>query len=65
MTTTDFKPCPFCGNDYLNLYVMSAGVGETVRHVKCSDCYASAPAAVWNQRSPMAEVQEIMEGLKK
>lgn len=68
MTTTtaatDFKPCPFCGSTNLTINQWSIDDGE-IDAVECLDCYGSAPANTWNQRSPMAEVAEIMEKLKK
>lgn len=64
-TSTDFKPCPFCGGDDLVLCHWSPWVGTIITHVKCDSCGATTPAAIWNQRSPMAEVQEIMEEVNK
>ena len=65
MTTTDFKPCPFCGGTDHLFPTKRQGTHSLVDWVKCLDCLASAPAYIWRQRSPMAEVQEIMEEVKK
>jgi len=59
--TDIFKPCPFCGSLDLKIVwsVLSHG-----RAVECNTCKGCAPVAIWNNRSPMAEVAEIMSEWK-
>jgi len=57
--TDSFKPCPFCGS--LDLKIVWWADYADGRAVECNTCKGCAPVATWNNRSPMAEVAEIME----
>ena len=63
---SDLKPCPFCGSSNLTIDQCWVDRGdEEISLIECVDCYGSAPRKIWNNRSPMAEVEEIMEEVKK
>jgi len=58
-TVIDFKPCPFCGSDLLQVtdywWLMNSKV-DSFPHldmgdaIKCTSCMGSAPADKWNNR---------------
>ena len=69
MTTTDNIPCPHCGSTDLREFESWLRADEDYNRpttiVECSQCFSQSRKQWWNQRSPMAEVQEIMEEVKK
>lgn len=52
---SEYKPCPFCGSEKINIKALSSGGWHSV---ECSSCHVSTPffetlasaAKVWNRR---------------
>lgn len=42
------KPCPFCGNDNIDITVLVAYAGENTAHKSCRKCGGKAPIDVWD-----------------
>jgi len=61
-----FKACPFCGSTDIAItrnWIGCAVLGEIdeeINFIECLYCHSMAPIRTWNNRSPMAEVAEIM-----
>ena len=63
--TTTYQPCPFCGStDLRHVSETWDQLGRQEPLIECRFCDAQARREWWNQRSPMAEVTQIMNEVK-
>jgi len=49
-TVIDFKPCPFCGSDLLQVTDYWWLMNSKGDAIECTSCMGSAPADKWNNR---------------
>ena len=65
--TTTYQPCPFCGCTEvreIDAWLDTDKGEEEAVLIECRMCDSQARREWWNQRSPMAEVTQIMNDLK-
>jgi predicted Fe-S protein YdhL (DUF1289 family) len=67
MMDEKYLPCPFCGSSEvreIDAWLDTENGEEQAILIECRLCDAQARKNWWNQRSPMAEVRQIMKEVK-